>query len=185
MISLSIIISIFIIVFALNLFLKKTGKSYVLPNSIFILSIFSFLVGIVFLFWQENEINDELDKRNWPIIEGEIIESNIVGERALRTEVKYKYFVNDSIYYGTSDFNIPGFGSKNYRRKNARIIKNDNPIGSKISVYYDPNIPEISILRYGPYWSNYMIIGFGGILLILGMFIIEWKLFTKIKTKEK
>jgi len=185
MIFLSVIISIIIISFTLIFFLKKKDKSFVLPNWLLILSVFSLLVGLVLIIWQENEINNELVKRNWPNAEGKIIESEIIGERALRAEIKFKYLVHDSIYFGISDFNIPGFGSKNYRRKNARIIKNDNPVGSKIVVYFDPNNPEVSTLRYGPYWSNYMIIGFGSVLLFLGMFIIKWKLFTKIKTKEK
>ena len=126
-----------------------------------------------------------MSKRDWNVVKGEIVESKIIGERALRTEIKYQYIVDDVIYYGRSDFNIPGFGSKNYRRKNARIVKNENPIGRKTTVYFNPQNPEISTIRYGPYWSNYMIIGFGSVLFVLGMFIIEWKLFTKIKTKEK
>jgi len=185
MISFSVIVLIFIIVLAIIVLLMKNGKSLILPNWIIVSSVFIFLIGLVLLFWQENQINIELCKRNWTVAEGEIIESKIVGERALRTEVRYQYFVDNSIYFGISDFNIPGFGSKNYRRKNARIIKNDNPIGSIIKVYFNPKNPEISTLRYGPYWSNYMILGFSSFLLLIGMFIIQWKLITKINTKEK
>ena len=180
MISLIIIVSILIFNTALILFLIRTQKLFSFPIWIFIVSVFVILIGFTLVSWQDSEINSELIKRSWQTIEGEIIESEIVGERA---EIKYQYTVNDTIYYGESDYNIPGFGSKNYRRKNARIIKNDNPVGSKISVYFNPENLGKSTLRYGPYWSNYMIIGFGSVLLIFGMFIIEWKLFTKIKKK--
>jgi len=185
MISLYIITSIILFNFVLILFLKNREKLFVIPNLFLMISIFSFFIGLILIFWQENEINKELSKRNWNVIKGEIVDSEIVGKRALRTEIKYQYSVDDSIYFGTSDLNIPGFGSKNYRRKNARIIMKTNPIGNKITVYFNPENPQISTLRYGPYWSNYMIIGFGSLLLILGMFIIEWKLITKIITKEK
>ena len=117
-----------------------------------------------------------MNKRNWSRIEGKIIKSDIVGERALRAEVKYQYIIEDKIYYGLSDYNIPGFGSKNYRRKNARIIKNENPEGLIVNVYYNPTNPDISTLRYGPYWSNYMIIGFGSILFLFGLFILQMKI---------
>jgi len=104
MIFLSVIISIFIIVFSLIFFLKRKDKSFVLPNWLFILSVFSLLVGIVLIIWQENEINCELAKRKWLVAEGEIVESEIIGERALRTEVKYQYVVDDSIYCKHRDF---------------------------------------------------------------------------------
>jgi len=147
MISLIIIVSILIFDTVLILFLIRTQKILSIPVWIFILSIFVILIGFTLVTWQDSEINNELIKRNWPAIEGEIIESEIVGERALRAEIKYRYKVKDTIYYGNSDYNIPGFGSKNYRRKNARIVKNENPAGSKITVYFNPQIPEISTLQ--------------------------------------
>jgi hypothetical protein len=151
-----------------------------IPSWIVIVSVIFIISGIVFVLWQQTEISNGLGKRDWSVVKGEIVESEIVGERAIRAEVKYKYIVKDSIYFGTSDYHIPGFGSKNYRRKNARIVKNENPVGSKINIYYNPSKPEISTLRYGPYWSNYMIIGFGGFLLLIGMFVIEHVLLKKI-----
>ena len=150
-----------------------------------IVSVIATLIGFTLVIWQDGEINNEIEKRNWKTIEGEIIESKIVGERALRTEVKYQYRTNDTTFYGISDYNIPGFGSKNYRRKTARIVKNENPIGTKIKVYYNPKNPEKSTLRYGPYWSNYMKIGFGSVMIFVGMFILEWRLIKKIKIEEK
>ena len=184
MISLYIVTLTLIVVFLSILLLKKKVGSMILPKWMTLTSILTFIIGLVLLLWQEKEINNELSKRNWTIAEGKIVESKIVGERALRTEVNYQYSVDDSIYSGISDFNIPGFGSKNYRRKNARIVKNDNPVGSKIKVYFNPKNPEISTLRYGPYWSNYMILGFGSFLLLIGMFVLGWQLSTKIKLKE-
>lgn len=184
MISLIIIVSILLFNTVLILFLKKIKKLYSFPSWMLIVSVIVFIIDLLFVLWQDSNINNELDKRSWFTVEGDIIESKIVGEKALRTEVKYQYKTNDTTFYGISDYNIPGFGSKNYRRKNARIIKNENPVGRKIRVYFNPQNPEISTLRYGPYWSNYMIIGFGSVLLLIGMFIIEWQLFTKIKKKE-
>ena len=175
-----IFLSVFFVNLILVYFLLKKNIVLVPPSWIIIVSIILVVCGIMLLLWQQSEIMYELEKRDWDVIEGEIIESDIVGERALRAEVKYKYEVKDSIYTGISDYNIPGFGSKNYRRKNARIVKNENPVGSKIKVYYDPSKPELSTLRYGPYWSNYMIVGFGGFLLLIGMFVIEHVLLKKI-----
>ena len=175
-----IFLSVFFVNFILVYFLLKKKIVLVPPSWIIIVSVILVVCGIMLLLWQQSEIMYELEKRDWDVIEGEIVESDIVGERALRAEVKYKYEVKDTSYTGTSDYNIPGFGSKNYRRKNARIVKNENPVGSKIKVYYNASKPELSTLRYGPYWSNYMIVGFGGFLLLIGMFVIEHVLLKKI-----
>jgi Protein of unknown function (DUF3592) len=185
MISFIIIVTILVFNTVLFFLLKRNNHLFAFPVWVLIISVFVVMIGSILVNWQDNEINNELLKRNWATIEGVIIESEIVGERALRAEIKYKYNLKDTVYYGNSDYNIPGFGSKNYRRKNARIVKNENPAGRIITVYFNPENPEISTLRCGPYWSNYMIIGFGGVLLLIGMFIIEWRLFAKIKLKEK
>ena len=179
MISFIIIVTILVFNTVLILFLKRNNILFSLQDWILIVSVIATLIGLMFVLWQDGEINNEIEKRNWKTIEGEIIESKIVGNRALRTEVKYQYKINDAIYYGNSDYNIPGFGSKNYRRKTARIIKTQNPVGSVVKVYYDPVNPENSTLRYGPYWSNYMIIGFGSVLFLIGMFASEWWLLKK------
>lgn len=183
----SFIISIIILVLntVLVLFLKRINKLFSFPAWMLIVSLLVALIGLTFIIWQGNEIENELNKRNWTVIEGEIITSEIVGKRALRTEVQYQYSVNDTIYFGKSDYNIPGFGSKNYRRKNARIVKNANPVGMKIKVYYNPFNPEKSILRYGPYWSNYMILAFGTSLLLIGVLLIELQIIAIIKKKER
>lgn len=179
MISFIIIITILVFNTVLILFLKRNNKLFSVSGWMLIVSVIVTLIGFTLVIWQDHQINIELSKRIWNAIEGEIVESNIVGNRALRTEVEYRYKVNDEIYYGDSDYNIPGFGSKNYRRKTARIVKNENPIGTKIEVYYNPTNPEKSTLRYGPYWSNYMIIGFGSVLFLIGMFVSEWWLLKK------
>jgi hypothetical protein len=179
MISIIIFFSIIIFNTILIIILREKIKRIYLPKWLVITALFTTSIGLVFVLWQNSEINIELSKRSWISIEGKIIESNIIGKRALRTEVKYQYKINDEIYYGYSDYNIPGFGSKNYRRKTARIVRNDNPVGANVKVYYDPINPEKSTLRYGPYWSNYMIIGFGSVLMMLGMFILKWKLITR------
>ena len=175
---------IFISILIINSFfifiLKSKVNKFNIPSWLLNISIIVLAVGVILVLWQQSSIKKEIAKRDWKVTEGEIIKSEIVGERAIRTEVEYRYQANDKVYSGRSDFNIPGFGTKNYRRKNARIVKNDNPTGSKIIVYYDPSSPEISTLRHGPYWSNYMIIGFGGFLLCIGMFVTQLVLLKKL-----
>jgi len=179
MISFIIIVTILVFNAVLILFFKRNNKLFSSPGWMLIVSVIATLIGFTLVIWQDHQINIELSKRTWASIEGEIIESKIVGERALRAEVKYLYKINDAMYYGNSDYNIPGFGSKNYRRKTARIVENENPVGTKINVYYNPTNPERSTLRYGPYWSNYMIIGFGSVLMLVGMFGLKWRLLKK------
>jgi hypothetical protein len=186
MLSLIIIISILIFNVVLILILKKKNILKTVPIWMVSICIVIFVIGTILMFWQDSEISKELEKRTWAITDGKIIDSEIVGERAIRAEVEYQYKINQKLYRGKSDYNIPGFGSKNYRRKTANIIKNQNPIGSIVRVYFDPVNPENSTLRHGPYWSNYMIIGFGGVLILAGMFgILWWLLIIKFKIKEK
>lgn len=176
MISIIIVISILIINIIIIIVLNKNNIS--ISNSLWLLlvAILIIFVGFTLIVWQENNIVQELNKRNWPTINGQIISAEIVGTRALRTEVNYIYEVDGKKYTGTSDYNIPGFGSKNYRRKNAGIIKNENPKGKQVLVYYKPGNPDMSTLRHGPYWSNYMILGFGSVLFLIGMLIGQWRI---------
>jgi hypothetical protein len=172
--SILIINSLFIFI------LKSKINKFNVPSWLLNISIVVLIAGVILVLWQQSSIKNELAKRDWKIAEGKIIKSEIVGDRAIRSEVEYRYQVKDTFYSGISDYNIPGFGGKNYRRKNARIVKKENPVGRKIMVFYNPSKPEISTLRYGPYWSNYMIIGFGGFLLFIGMFVTELVLLKKI-----
>lgn len=158
---------------------------FILPKWMNLIFSFMLIGGFIFILWQDSEITRELKKRKWPHTEGKILESEIIGDRAIRNEITYQYKVDNKFYQGTSDYNIPGFGNKNYRRKTARILKNKNPVGLNIDVCYNPEAPEISTLRYGPYWSNYMIIGFGGMLFGLGLFGLTWhRLIFVSKTKK-
>ena len=186
MISLVIIFTIFIINLVIVLLFKRKKIIISVPVWLLPISVFIAMIGFVLVTWQNGEINTELEKRTWAITEGKIIESEIVGKRAIRAEVVYQYKIKNKYFQGNSDYNIPGFGSKNYRRKTASIVKNQNQIGSIVKVYYDSLNPKNSTLRHGPYWSNYMIIGFGGILCLIGMFgFLWWLLIIKFKIEEK
>lgn len=130
------------------------------------------VLGIILLLKQDQVISAAFEKRSWPTIQGKIIQTQVLGERAFRPEISYQYQVNDIKYVGSTDLHISGFGNKRSRRDNSEKIIQEYSVGSNVLVYYDSKNPQISYLRTGPFWSDFMKLGFGAILFFFGSFVL-------------
>jgi hypothetical protein len=86
--------------------------------------------------------------KNWPVVEGKVISSDIASQTYLITqyspEISYEYSVNGTPYSrrGTT------FGREVLRSKEAALAcVAEYPPGKVVAVYYDPNNPEVAALE--------------------------------------
>jgi hypothetical protein len=101
-----------------------------------------------------------------------VVDTNITGERAYNPQINCKYKVEGKDYSLISNLKTPGFGRKRSRHQTSEIIVNEYPIGSKVRIRYNPNNAAEAYIRTGPYWSDYMKISLGTLLLMLGLYIV-------------
>lgn len=112
-----------------------------------------------------------LRSKNWPVTDGEVIvsksekltpvETGMIINR-YRAVILYKYTVNEFSY--TSDvvscselaFHIFNRGLRGSKGVEHLTIK--YPLGSKVTVYYDPNYPARSVLEPGAFDFNLILI---------------------------
>jgi len=139
--------------------------------------LFLSLLGLIFIIQQSSEISKGLLRQTWPSVKARIVDTNITGDRAYSPEITCKYFVAGNEYILKTDLKTPGFGRKKSRQQTSRIIIAEYSVGSEVSVFYNPNYPQESCIRTGPYWNNYMILASGFIFLCSGLigFIIFFR----------
>ncbi|MBD3402919.1 DUF3592 domain-containing protein [candidate division GN15 bacterium] len=103
----------------------------------------------------------------WPETSATIVRSDVIGERAFRPNVVFSYQVNGIEFRDSSDLNMPSFGGRNNRRLAADSMVAAYPVGSSLSIHYNPDDPTEARLKTNPPWSVYGQLGLG-IVLILG-----------------
>jgi hypothetical protein len=127
------------------------------------------IAGMVLSYLSITRIGQEQNQRHWPLVNGTVIANRIIGIRASRPEIDYRYQVADKVYTACTDLNTPGFGNRRYRQSTAARILADYPVGQTVPVHYDPLHPEVSLLRTGPFWSDYMQLSLGITCFAIGL----------------
>jgi hypothetical protein len=135
-----------------------------------ILGISFLIAGILLIIDSSDEISRAFSRRSWPETMAQVVETNIVGERAYNPQLSCKYEVEGKLYTLTTDLKTPGFGRKRSRRQTAGIILNEYPVGSEVRIYYNLENPKDAYIRTGPYWSDYMKLSLGILLSVLGLY---------------
>lgn len=123
-------------------------------------------------------------KKHWPVASGVIVSSIVVGKkRAFQPEITYRFLVDSMAFENKTDLHMSGFGNKRARRDNAKRVAGEYPINKQVIVYYNPANPTESYLRFGPYWSDYMKLMVGSLMLGGGVFIILFIMGGRSKAK--
>ena len=148
---------------------------------------FIFLILFVFLSIKLTlpKIEMAISSIGWEKIEGEVlmndINSNAGKNKNLSTlSFRYKYVVAGKEYNGTSryyDFSEP---NQNFGLNGLKKFVKDFPIGSKISVHYDSDVPENSTIKKGFLLQHWVLIFVNIIFLMMSLHLIffpnYWKL---------
>lgn len=128
------------------------------------------ILGIVLIFIESEHIEDFYRKITWETTDAIIVDSKIVGERAIHPQVEYSYQIDTVVYRGETDLDVPMFGGKRKKYDVAREIIKGFEAGNTIKIYYNPKNPEKSYYHIAPKWNVYGKLGLGITLLILGIF---------------
>lgn len=105
--------------------------------------------------WDTHRLQWYLSTARWPVVKGQVIASQIVGERAFAPEVKFSYQVSDSTYAVTTDLEVPRFGNKNVRLDVAEKSIASYPVGTTVTVHYNPQNPREARLKASVPWNVY------------------------------
>ncbi len=113
---------------------------------------------------------------DWILVNGVVVGSEIVGNRAPHPEILYRYSVDGIEKSGLTTLDVAGFGTKAARRDEAAKLVAQYSPGATVPVFYDPADPDQSTLRPFPIWSVYTRLGTGlfllsGSLLIAGVML--------------
>ncbi len=126
------------------------------------------IIGLVLTILGGMQLEKSFGMRSWDVVTGKIIASEVIGERAKRPRVTYKYSIAESEFEGVTDLDQPSFGGRNQRRSTANIKASLYSIGDTVTVFVNPDNPQESTLRPHPFWSEYAQAGFGLFLLMFG-----------------
>jgi hypothetical protein len=124
-------------------------------------------------------------RRHWPMVQGEVLHTQVAGTRAFHPEIVYSYTVNNQKYSDTTAMDSPAFGGRNNKYDVARKIVAEYPTGKAVSVYYDPTDPSISTLRPFAPWNLFGQVSFGSIVFGGGMFLIAAYLASRRRIPSK
>lgn len=112
-----------------------------------------------------------LDSRNWPTTSGIVRASGVtIDRREDRTThgatIVYEYRVGGTTQVGDKR-SFSDYRSSSGRR--AYRIVAQYPVGSRVTVYYHPRKPELSVLEPGLNWSTPLFIALGLIFIAVGL----------------
>jgi hypothetical protein len=124
-------------------------------------------------------LQSEIATTRWTAIEGEIITSEVIGQRAFHPMITYSYSTNGQNFSNTSTLDTPGFGGKRNRLELAEYLVARYPAGSSITVYVDPDQPSVSELTVGMTYRT-LLETVLGLILMVGTIVAAGRLFRKL-----
>ena len=131
MIAGTLIIVVIVLVLILISILHKKKVRFKISFFMTFIAFILLILGVSLVYWQDMLISDDLKKRDWPHIKGEVVDAKVVGIRAFHPQIKYIYKIEDKQYQTTTDLNTPSFGNRRSRRDTAQRIIAQYPIGEK------------------------------------------------------
>lgn len=147
-------------------------------TTFFLIAVF-LAVGIGLSLWGWSVLQNARVSESWPTASGEVLSSTVRVDRdedgtSYFADVTYRYVVDD-LEYASDSVSFGQFGSSD--RDHAEGIVARYPVGSQVTVFYDPEDVETAVLEPGVTWSSYMLLGMGilfiGIPLIMLPFMLR------------
>ncbi len=116
--------------------------------------------------------------RNWPTVDAVIKNAEVKGEHLGSDDPLYILDVEYEYHVGSQSYTSNNYGT--HDRLDSKIerqmidMKNNYPVGSSITVAYDPDKPEYALMYPGIVWyhmTGLSIVAFFGICFSLCLFI--------------
>jgi hypothetical protein len=158
---------------------KGTGKGCL--GSIFSMGIF-LLIGVGLTIWGWTILQNARASASWPTADGVITRSAVThssdseGGDSYQPQVTYKYSANSTTY----ENNTIKFGENSYSsRRKADDIAGNYPVGKNVTVYYDPEKHDRSVLEPGVSAGSFIVIGIGVFFILLTIIITPISFFLR------
>jgi hypothetical protein len=143
--------------------------------------------GIYFLFSEYSETVNAKESINWWTTDGIIISSDIKekkdegGGKRYSPKILYSYSVQRIKYSSTKI----SFGEYAPSLENARKIVNQYPAGKIVTVYYNPDKHNLSVLVPGGKTISYWRLFAGVLVILIGIFaLLQILIFDRRKERE-
>jgi len=156
-------------------FMRREIKT--LPLWLIVVSLIGAVAGSSLVFWSSEKLSHHQALQNWPTVEGTVVLSEVIGKRASRPNVVYRYTVGNTEHLDSSSLHMPPFGGRKSKRDAASRKAGMYPVGTKLIVYYNPEQPDMSVIKPSPPWEVYGKLGFGAFLFGLGLFVLVVRFF--------
>jgi hypothetical protein len=145
----------------------------------FIISILIIVIGTLIIVAQLLLLIKARISKDWKELKGEILSSeietlNITNEnnKTYRAAISYKYSISGKQYISSRVF----FGDRihsSFKGKSLKLI-NKYPVGSIVSVYYDPSNLEESVLEKGVTQSILILLIIGISVILFGVILMKF-----------
>lgn len=139
-----------------------------------ILIIGGFIVGLGYLWMEQNEQIENFEATEATVLSSEVAESERSGRpTSYRPDINYQYPVDGQTYESSSVFPGPGGESKNSSQDGkewAEGIIADHPAGEQVTAYYDPEDPSRAFLLKNRSWG--VLIALIVVILTAGIYVL-------------
>lgn len=150
-------------------------------GSIFSMGIF-LLIGVLLTIWGWTILQNARASASWPTADGLITDSRVSrstdsdGGDSYSPEITYSYAVNNLGYVN----NTIKFGENSYgSRSKAEKIAAGYPIGRNVTVYYDPEKPDRSVLEPGVTAGSYIVISIGVFFILITLITVPISIYLR------
>ena len=118
---------------------------------------------------EAGNLTEANQSKEWPEVTAIIVSSEVVGERAIRPEITYRYTVGSVEYENSSDLKVPMFGGKRKKYDVAHELTQRYGVGDTVTARYNPEKHAISVLTPGAPWSIYGRLASAFTLIVCGL----------------
>ena len=132
------------------------------------------LIGAGLAYWGWNILQSARASASWPTVEGVVTESDVSystdaeGAESYSPEVTYRYQINDVLYENnTIKFGENAYGS----RRRAEQIAATYPVGKGVTVYFNPDQPDRSVLEPGVSGGSYIVLCIGLLFVVISLVV--------------
>jgi hypothetical protein len=131
-----------------------------------------FLIGAGLSWWGWTIVRNARASAEWPVVQGQITESELEvsrddeGDDQYTPRVAYSYSVNGLSY---QNFTIK-FGETTYSSERTALeILGRYPVGQAVNVHYDPADPDRAVLEAGVTGGSYIVLSVGLIFVLVSI----------------
>lgn len=143
-----------------------------MPEAFLFISCSLITLGLMFVIIGAILIKPAMNSRNWVTTPGEVIkapgapapkEEPVLGQFMYRYQVSGKEYTGTRVNYGEANV------LNSFRPTSAAAAQKGYQLGQTVTVYYDPTVPDRSVLEPGAPFLTYIPFGIGAIFFLLGL----------------